>query len=85
MIVIDNDEYLSAAEACTVLGVKPATLYAYVSRGRLRSYRRGIQRRRYYKRTDVEALLFLQPSDQARPAGSAQELPRAEQWIPFTS
>jgi citrate synthase len=85
MIVIGNDEYLSAAEACAVLGVKPATLYAYVSRGRLRSYRRGIQRRRYYKRVDVEALLFLRPSDTARPAGSGRELPQAEQWIPFTS
>jgi citrate synthase len=84
MIVIANEEYLSADEACELLGVKPATLYAYVSRGRLRSYRRGIKRQRYYRRAEVEALLRLRPSDELRPAGRGTELPPAEQWIPYT-
>jgi excisionase family DNA binding protein len=84
MIVIANEEYLSADEACALLGVKPATLYAYVSRGRLRSYRRGIKRQRYYRRAEVEALLRLRPSDEARRAARTDELPAAEQWIPYT-
>ena len=46
MIEIHGEPYLSAAEACELLGVKPATLYAYVSRGVLQSYRQGIKRAR---------------------------------------
>lgn len=84
MIVIANEEYLSADEACALLGVKPATLYAYVSRGRLRSYRRGIKRQRYYRRAEVEALLRLRPSDEVQRAARTDELPAAEQWIPYT-
>jgi excisionase family DNA binding protein len=59
MIVMEGKEYLSAAEACQMLGIKAATLYAYVSRGLLRSYRQGIKRTRLYLRTDVEHLTRL--------------------------
>jgi citrate synthase len=59
MIVMDGKEYLSAAEACQMLGIKAATLYAYVSRGLLRSYRQGIKRTRLYLRADVEHLTRL--------------------------
>ncbi|MCS7003644.1 MAG: helix-turn-helix domain-containing protein [Dehalococcoidia bacterium] len=54
--------YLTVAEAAALLGVKAATLYAYVSRGRVRSYRRGVHRHRYYRRDDIEALLRLRDS-----------------------
>jgi excisionase family DNA binding protein len=63
--ILDGDEYLTMDEACAVLGVKPATLYAYVSRGRLRSFRQGMRRQRLYRRDDVEDLVRLGPSHPA--------------------
>jgi citrate synthase len=79
-----GDDYLTADEAAARLGVKPATLYAYVSRGLLPSFRQGIRRRRLYRREDVERLLALRPSD-AAPAETARSVPRAEDWIPFVN
>ena len=48
--------YLSAPEAARFLGVKPATLYAYVSRGLIDSLPGGAGRSRRYRRTDLERL-----------------------------
>ena len=85
MVIVDGEEYLTVDEAADLLGVKPATLYAYVSRGILRSYRQGIKRQRLYRRRDVTALVRLAPSTEARPErGSprpAPEIPLAESWI----
>jgi len=78
MVEIGGEEYLTVDEAAARLGVKPATLYAYVSRGVLRSYRQGMQRQRLYRRADVDALRRLQPSTGA-PAGP--DIPFAESWI----
>ncbi|MDJ0786031.1 MAG: citrate synthase family protein [Myxococcota bacterium] len=50
------EEELSARQAAEILGVKLATLYAYVSRGLLRSTPTGSGRARRYLRGDVEAL-----------------------------
>ncbi|GBD18917.1 hypothetical protein HRbin27_01417 [bacterium HR27] len=80
MIEIDGMEYLTAQEAAALLGVKRETLYAYASRGRIRSYRRGIGRERLYRRVDIEALLRLQPA-----SPDDERLPAADTWIPFTS
>jgi citrate synthase len=53
----DEDRiWLPAAEAVTRLGVKPQTLYAYVSRGLVRSERIPGSRSRRYRRDDVERL-----------------------------
>jgi len=54
--------------------VKPATLYAYVSRGILKSYRQGTKRRRLYRRSEVEALRRLD-------RGAPPEIPPADSWI----
>jgi len=91
MVVLEGDEYLTVKEAARLLGVKPATLYAYVSRGVLRSYRQGIKRQRLYRRAEVEALLRLAPSTgrsanviRLRPTArrrSAPPIPLAESWI----
>jgi excisionase family DNA binding protein len=78
MVVIAGEEYLTVDEAADRLGVKPATLYAYVSRGVLRSYRQGRQRQRLYRRVDVDGLLRLRPS---AGAAAAPEVPLAESWI----
>ncbi len=63
MINIDGAAYLDVQEAAAQLGVKPETLYAYVSRGVLRSYKQGIRRRRLYLLSEIEALLSLRPPD----------------------
>ena len=49
-------ESLSAKEAAALLGVKLPTLYAYVSRGLLRSLPGSTGRARLYLRSDIEAL-----------------------------
>jgi citrate synthase len=57
---------ISAREAARRLGVKPATLYAYVSRGLLRSAPlRGSRERRYHA-ADIERLRRLHRSGQPR-------------------
>jgi excisionase family DNA binding protein len=63
MQIIDDIEYLDVDEAAALLGVKKATLYAYVSRGTLQSFRQGVGRKRLYRRADVESLRGVRPSD----------------------
>ena len=88
MVLVDGEEYLAGEEAASLLGVKRETLYAYVSRGLLRSYRQGIKRQRLYRRSEIDALLRLAPSSADDTAGSAaarairpSEVPLAESWI----
>ena len=92
MIVLGDEEYLTGEEAARRLGVKRATLYAYVSRGVLKSYRQGIKRQRLYRRADVEDLLRLSPGAAAEPVAAALRrapaepvivwsIPAAESWI----
>jgi citrate synthase len=85
MVVLEGEEFLTVKEAARLLGIKPATLYAYVSRGVLRSYRQGIKRQRLYRRAEVEALLQLAPSG-GRTTGNVRrrrpvDIPLAESWI----
>jgi citrate synthase len=87
MVMLDGEEYLSGDEAAALMGVKRETLYAYVSRGMLKSYRQGIKRQRLYRRSEIEALVRLAPSgtDEAATAdprtARAPEVPLAESWI----
>src|SRR2546430_1310759 len=56
-ILINESTWLSAADAAKALGVNRATLYAYVSRGYIRSEARpGMPRERRYSSEDVERL-----------------------------
>jgi excisionase family DNA binding protein len=73
-IVVDGEEFLTGDDAARMLGVKPATLYAYVSRGILKSYREGTKRRRLYRRVEVEALRRLD-------RGAPPEIPPVDSWI----
>jgi excisionase family DNA binding protein len=59
-VTVDGVEYLTADEAAGALGVKRETLYAYASRGRLRSYRRGTGRARLYRADEIRALTQIQ-------------------------
>jgi len=51
-----DGDYLTAAEALGILGVRPQTLYAYVSRGWLKSIPQTGRRQRLYCRDDVDRL-----------------------------
>lgn len=92
MIELNGENYLDGEEASRLLGVKTSTLYAYVSRGLLKSYKQGIKRQRLYKQAELEGLLRLRPSD--TPLSSADqstaepkkltEIPLAEDWVPYT-
>ncbi|HEX2911433.1 MAG TPA: helix-turn-helix domain-containing protein [Chloroflexia bacterium] len=86
----ETEEFIEGSEACRLLGVKPATLYAYVSRGILKSYKQGIKRQRLYRKSEILQLLAVRPSDQEPPAPEAKEkegkktdIPAAEDWIPY--
>ena len=74
MVILDGEEYLTVEEAAALLGVKRETLYAYVSRGIIKSYRQGMKRQRLYRRTEVEALVRLD-------RGARPDIPPAETWI----
>jgi excisionase family DNA binding protein len=82
MVTVDGEEYLTVDEAARLMGVKPATLYAYVSRGILRSYRQGIKRQRLYRRAEVEQLTRVAPSaPDDSVARKLPDIPLAESWI----
>jgi citrate synthase len=53
----DPERFLSTSAAATRLGVTRNTLYAYVSRGRLRAHRRPKQRGSWFDPVDVDALV----------------------------
>lgn len=96
MIELEGENYLDGDEASRLLGVKLSTLYAYVSRGILKSYKQGIKRQRLYKQAELEALLRLRPSDDPSPLAPPKqaegdsssnkkltEIPLAEDWVPY--
>lgn len=86
MIVMEGEEFLTAQEACALLGIKPASLYAYVSRGMLDSYRQGIKRTRLYRRVEVERLTRLRPPSAADDSGDADTCDEGDEdgaWIPY--
>ena len=88
MIELNGENYLDGNEACNMLGVKLSTLYAYVSRGIVRSYKQGIKRQRLYKQAELAALLELRPSGDTTTSLDAtqneknEQLPHASDWVP---
>lgn len=81
MIELNGEHYLDGHEASTLLGIKISTLYTYVSRGILKSYRQGIKRQRLYKQVELEALLRLRSSDDASSLDVVPEIPYASDWV----
>ncbi len=66
-----NEKLISAREASRMLGIRLASLYAYVSRGQIRALPDPADpRARLYRRDDIEALLERK-SRQSRPAAAA--------------
>ena len=72
-----NENFLlTARQAADRLGVKLDTLYAYVSRGRLRSAGMPGSRERRYRLEDVEALLAMRAGERLeRPTDSEALMP----------
>lgn len=62
VVRIEKEAYLTAGEVCERMGVKRQTLYAYVSRGLLRSFQQGMRRQRLYLKREVEGLLRVRPA-----------------------
>ncbi len=62
MVEIGGVSYLTVDEACRLLGVKPATIYAYVSRGVLRPLRQPGRRDSWFDLTEIEQLLSSRAS-----------------------
>ena len=84
MIELNGENYLDGHEACHLLGIKISTLYTYVSRGVLRSYKQGIKRQRLYKKAELDALIQLRPSNEIPSStdDDRRDLPHAEDWVP---
>lgn len=72
--VIEGIEYYTGAEVAALLGVKKETLYAYVSRGVLKSYRQRVGRHRLYRRDEVDRLRAVRGAA-AQPAPGAPAAP----------
>ena len=82
MVVIDDINYLTVEEVCGLLDVKPATIYAYVSRGVLHSYKQGIKRQRLYREDEIQRLLVIRPPEQAAAPTEVQPAPVLQQAEP---
>ncbi len=67
----DAGRWITTTEAAQRLGVKRATLYAYVSRGQLRSERRPGQQQSLFDRSEIDAL-----ASSTRPASAPQPVLR---------
>jgi citrate synthase len=70
----DEGATMTAAAAASTLGISLATLYAYVSRGLIRSSGRPGSRTRAYRRDDVEALARRRRDRSGRERGAAGAL-----------
>ena len=78
---------MTANEAADQLGVKLGTLYAYVSRGWLKSYRRKVGRQALYRRPDIEALRGVVSNERGRRGRSRRIAPSrtgdSRRWLRF--
>ncbi len=77
MVCVQGEEYYTAEQACEVLGVKLPTLYSYVNRGLITSYRQGIRRHRLYRCSEIDALLEVTPVPRE---DLLPHIPLAETW-----
>ncbi|MCL7713464.1 citrate synthase family protein [Stenotrophomonas mori] len=71
-----DPELIRAREACALLGISPATLYAYVSRGLLSSRPGPDARSRVYLRAEVARLAQRKRAGRGAARGAAQSLDR---------
>ena len=75
---VGGERYIPREEALQLLGIKPQTLYAYVSRGWIRSVRKpGGGKVSLYSREDVDK---VKSRADAR-TGKVQDHARAIRWL----
>ncbi|MBI1181561.1 MAG: citrate synthase [Alphaproteobacteria bacterium] len=68
-------DLITAEEACDRLGIRPQTLYAYVSRGLLDAVADPADSRRsLYRRTDVDGMAARKVAGRSRPAVAARAI-----------
>src|SRR5690606_23173556 len=72
----DDSELIPAPQACALLGISAATLYAYVSRGLIESRPGPDHRSRVYLRRDIERLAQRKKAGRGAARGAAQSLDR---------
>ena len=61
--IIDNEEYLTTAEACEYLGgISSLTLRNRTKAAGIVSYKQGFSRNVYYKKSDLDQLKALRPN-----------------------
>jgi len=71
-----DEPFIPAPRACELLGISPATLYAYVSRGLVQSRPGPDHRSRVYRRSDIDKLLQRKRAGRGAARGAAQSLDR---------
>ena len=76
MTAANDPELITAQQACELLGISNATLYAYVSRGQLGSRPGNDRRSRVYLRAEVERLAQRKQAGRGAARGAAQSLDR---------
>ncbi|MFI9386030.1 citrate/2-methylcitrate synthase [Kutzneria sp. NPDC052558] len=68
-----DERYLTTAEVARRLGVKPATVYAYASRGMLRSTRRPGHRGSFFAQDEIDEFL-ANGRDGRQPSGAVERI-----------
>jgi citrate synthase len=81
--LIEGTEYYDGDEVVKLLGIKKATLYAYVSRGIVRSYRQPVGRHRLYRRDEIDRLLTVRANGEHTEQAQQRraDLPDAASWL----
>lgn len=79
-----SGDMLSLEDAEREFGLKRSTLYRYIRKGLLQTYRRAMDKRTYVRRADLEQLRRFQPAVAAQgPTLVAAEQARAFQYRHF--
>lgn len=73
-VSVGNQKAVTAKRAATLLGIKPATLYAYVSRGLIKPVGKDAARRSLFRISDVEKLRAKSRARSGRGAVAAEAL-----------
>src|SRR6266849_1135246 len=58
---LTTEDLLDLEEVEREYGIKRSTLYRYVHKGRLLTYRRGMDKRVYVRRSDIESVRRFRP------------------------